>query len=273
MTKVAGYGFRDDVNASSFGARRIAMTVRRAALNQIVGLIPAAGTGVRMRADRPKQYLSLGPRTLLEWSVAALAADARVQGILVVVAPGDTHAQGLDLPQHCEVLAEGGATRAETVRNGVHALADAVPNPERTWVLVHDAARPCLGMGDLAALIDGALDEDGGLLAAPLADTVKREQEGRVAETVDRTGLWRALTPQMFRLDVLRRALDGVAGSVTGGSGATARGFAAITDESAAVEALGLRPRLIAGSAGNMKVTEQGDLALAEAILKQQGRW
>ncbi len=233
-------------------------------MNQIVGLIPAAGTGVRMRADRPKQYLSLGPRTLLEWSVAALAADARVQGILVVVAPGDTQAQALDLPPHCEVLAAGGATRAETVRNGVHALADAVPNPERTWVLVHDAARPCLGAGDLAALIDGALDEDGGLLAAPLADTVKREQEGRVAETVDRTGLWRALTPQMFRLDVLRRALDGVAGG---------SGFAAITDESAAVEALGLRPRLIAGSAGNMKVTEQGDLALAEAILKQQGRW
>ena len=233
-------------------------------MNQIVGLIPAAGTGVRMRADRPKQYLSLGPRTLLEWSVGALAADARVQGILVVVAPGDTHAQALDLPQHCEVLAAGGATRAETVRNGVHALAEAVPNPERTWVLVHDAARPCLGAGDLAALIDGALDEDGGLLAAPLADTVKREQEGRVAETVDRTGLWRALTPQMFRLDVLRRALDGVAGG---------SGFAAITDESAAVEALGLRPRLIAGSAGNMKVTEQGDLALAEAILKQQGRW
>ena len=271
MTKVAGYGFRDDANASSFGARRIAMTVRRVALNQIVGLIPAAGTGVRMRADRPKQYLSLGPRTLLEWSVAALAADARVQGILVVVAPGDPHAQALDLPQHCEVLAAGGATRAETVRNGVHALADAAPHPERTWVLVHDAARPCLGAVDLAALIDGALDEDGGLLAAPLADTVKREQEGRVAETVDRTGLWRALTPQMFRLDVLRRALDGVAGSVTGG--ASARGFAAITDESAAVEALRLRPRLIAGSAGNMKVTEQGDLALAEAILKQQGRW
>ncbi|BAP89313.1 2-C-methyl-D-erythritol 4-phosphate cytidylyltransferase [Burkholderiales bacterium GJ-E10] len=245
-------------------------------MNQIVGLIPAAGTGVRMRADRPKQYLSLGPRTLLEWSVDALAADARVQGILVVVAPGDTHAQALDLPQHCEVLAAGGATRAETVRNGVHALAEAVPNPERTWVLVHDAARPCLGAGDLAALIDGALDEDGGLLAAPLADTVKREQEGRVAETVDRTGLWRALTPQMFRLDVLRRALDGVAGSVTGGSGpggAAARGFAAITDESAAVEALGRRPRLIAGSAGNMKVTEQGDLALAEAVLKRQGRW
>ena len=241
-------------------------------MNQIVGLIPAAGTGVRMRADRPKQYLSLGPRTLLEWSVDALAADVRVRGILVVVAAGDTHVPALDLPQHCEVLAAGGATRAETVRNGVHALADAIPNPERTWVLVHDAARPCLGAGDLAALIDGALDEEGGLLAAPLADTVKREQGGRVAETVDRTSLWRALTPQMFRLDVLRRALDGVAGSGASGS-AVGRGFAAITDESAAVEALGLRPRLIAGSPGNMKVTEQGDLALAEAVLKQQGRW
>lgn len=234
-------------------------------MNQIVGLIPAAGTGARMRADRPKQYLALGTRTLLEWSVRALAAEGRVQGILVVVAPGDPHVQALELPPHCEVLAAGGATRAETVRNGVHALADAVPHPERTWVLVHDAARPCLDAGDLAALIDGALDEDGGLLAAPLADTVKREREGRVAETVDRVGLWRALTPQMFRLDVLCRALDAVAE----GRG----GFAAITDESAAVEALGLRPRLIAGSAGNMKVTEPGDLALAEAVLKQQGRW
>jgi len=230
-------------------------------LKNIFGLIPAAGSGTRMRADRPKQYLRLGSASLLERSVYSLLADVRVTRALVVVAADDTTAATLALPARCTILAGGGATRAATVRNGVRALLD-MAGPD-DWVLVHDAARPCLPAAELAALIDAAGgDENGGLLAAPIADTLKREEAGagRVAGTVDRSGLWRALTPQFFRIDILARALE-------------RDGAPSFTDEAAAVEALGLRPRLVEGSASNIKVTTPGDLALAEAILRQQGRW
>ncbi len=229
-------------------------------MNQIFGLIPAAGTGVRMRADRPKQYLPLGASTLLERSISCLLADARVGHVLVVVAPDDIHASMLTLPPRCRVVAAGGNTRAASVRNGLQALAGAAGGKDA--VLVHDAARPCLAPADLAALIDevGA-DEHGGLLATPVSDTIKQGRDGRVERTVERAGLWRALTPQLFRIDVLVRAL------------ARADGVPAFTDEAAAVEGLGLHPRLVEGSASNIKVTTPGDLAIAEAILRQQGRW
>jgi 2-C-methyl-D-erythritol 4-phosphate cytidylyltransferase len=242
-------------------ARTPAQNHDRYRLKNIFGLIPAAGTGTRMRADRPKQYLPLGAASLLERSLRCLLADARVTRALVVVAADDAAAAALTLPPRCTVLAAGGPTRAATVRNGVRALA-AMAGPD-DWVLVHDAARPCLPAAELAALIDaGGADEHGGLLAAPIADTVKREDDGgaRVAATVDRRGLWRALTPQFFRIDVLARALE-------------RDDTPDFTDEAAAVEALGLHPRLVEGSASNIKVTTPGDLALAEAILRQQGRW
>jgi len=212
-----------------------------------------------MGAGRPKQYLPLGAQTLLERSVQCLLADARVVRVYVVVAPGDALAAALALPARCTLLAAGGATRAQTVQNGLRRLrADA---GEGDWVLVHDAARPCLAPADLAALIDGAGgDMHGGLLAVPVSDTVKREQDGRVARTEERTGLWRAQTPQFFAIDVLLRALEA-------GTGAP------VTDEAGAVERLGLHPRLVQGSPGNIKVTAPQDLLLAEAILKQQGRW
>jgi len=213
-----------------------------------------------MGADRPKQYLALGPRTLLERSVACLLADARVSRVFAVVAPDDTHAARLPLPRGCEILPLGGATRALTVRAGLLA---AIPRMGAdAWVLVHDAARPCLRAGDLGALIDqGGADEHGALLAVPVSDTVKRSHDGRVAQTVDRAGLWRALTPQFFRADILARALE------------NCEAAPGITDESSAVERLGLRPRLIAGDPGNIKVTEPADLALAERWLRSEDLW
>jgi len=229
-------------------------------LKQIFGLVPAGGTGTRMGADRPKQYLSLGALTLLERSVACLLADARVTRVYVVVAPGDTRAAALPLPPRCEVLAMGGATRALTVRAALLAVMPRM-GPD-AWVLVHDAARPCLRARDLAALIDAAgADEHGGLLAVPVSDTVKRGHDGRVDQTVERAGLWRALTPQFFRADILARALR------------DCESVPAITDESSAVERLGLRPRLVAGDPGNIKVTEPADLALAESFLRSEGLW
>ena len=229
-------------------------------MKQIFGLIPAAGIGARMRADRPKQYLFLGSRTLLERSVDCLRADARVVRIFIVVARNDAIATTLPLPACCEILVAGGATRAETVRNGLRVVKGVAANDD--WILVHDAARPCLQAAELAALIDnGGRDEHGALLAIPLSDTVKRACEGRVQQTVARTDLWRALTPQFFRIDVLSQALEQSTDATQ------------ITDEASAVESLGLKPHLIEGSAGNIKVTTADDLRLAEAVLRQQGRW
>ena len=231
-------------------------------MKQIFGLVPAAGSGVRMQADRPKQHLLLGGRTLLQRSLDALLADARVGAVYVVVAPGDTRVLDSDLPSRCVLLPQGGATRAASVHAGLAALR-AVAGPQ-AWVLVHDAARPCLSAQDLAALIDRAgAQEGGGLLATPLGDTLKRATSDRSVQTVPREGLWRALTPQFFALDILWRALEACGGAAADG----------ITDEASAVERLGLQPLLVPGSAANIKVTTPDDLALAQAILAQQGRW
>jgi 2-C-methyl-D-erythritol 4-phosphate cytidylyltransferase len=227
---------------------------------RILGLVPAAGTGQRMGVDRPKQYLSLGSRTLLERSVECLLADGRVERVLVVVAPGDPRAASLGLPPRCEVRDIGAGSRAASVLAGLTALSE-VAGPG-DWVLVHDAARPCLEAADLARLIDAVQGDDaGGLLAIPLGDTLKRGRGGRVDATVDRRELWRALTPQFFRLGVLLPAMRARPDPE------------AFTDESAAVEATGRSPLLVTGSADNIKVTTPADLPLAEAILRRQGRW
>jgi 2-C-methyl-D-erythritol 4-phosphate cytidylyltransferase len=224
------------------------------------GLIPAAGSGSRMGADAPKQYMRLGSRTLLEHSVAALMADARVEQVLIVVAPDDRRAGQLTLPAAAMLAAVGGASRAESVRNGLRVLAQQAREHDR--VLVHDAARPCLSAQDLAALIDrvGA-DAAGGLLAAPLADTLKRVDDTAVVATVDREGLWAAQTPQLFPFGILLRALH------------DCRDLGAVTDESSAVERLGIRPRVVAATGANPKVTTPADWPLAETVLKASGRW
>ncbi len=194
---------------------------------------------------------------MVEHALDALLTADDIESVLVVLAPGD--ANYLELAPRARVgyAAIGGVTRAETVRNGLRAL-DAA---ETDWVLVHDAARPCLSSRELSNLIR-ALREDsiGGLLALPVADTLKRGQGDRVLETVERAGLWRALTPQMFRVGLLRAALEEDASEL-------------ITDEAASMERAGHRPRLIEGLNTNIKVTRPDDWALAEAILKSQGRW
>jgi 2-C-methyl-D-erythritol 4-phosphate cytidylyltransferase len=221
-------------------------------------VIPAAGRGERMSGATPKQYRALCGRRVLEHSLQPFLAHADVHGIVVVLAAGDRTWSTLDCSRDARLrTTEGGAERMQSVANGLRAL-ETEAGPQ-DWVLVHDAARPCLQRQDLDRLIaELGQDEVGGLLAMPIGDTVKRSDEAMcVTATVERQGLWAAQTPQMFRYEVLRRALEHCARS----------GIAA-TDESAAIEALGLRPRLVVGSVSNIKVTRDEDLALAEAILQ-----
>lgn len=220
-------------------------------------IVPAAGSGARFGAAVPKQYLPLAGRPLIFHTLRALLEDTRVDRVVVVLAPDDAHwskydCDWLSLGPRLEVVCVGGATRAESVLAGLRALETAAAPDD--WVLVHDAARPCLAPAMLAALIDGLADDPvGGLLAVPVADTLKREDtEGRAEQTVPREGLWQAQTPQMFRHATLLAALE--AGT-------------AVTDEAGAIEALGLRPRLIRGDATNLKITYPADLPLAEMIM------
>ncbi len=191
---------------------------------------------------------------MLEHSIAAMLADARIDRVFVVVAPTDTQWQSMQWnSDRVEFLAVGGASRAESVLNALMALSSGTHDDDR--VLVHDAARPCLTRTELARLIDEVGTEDGGgLLAVPLTDTLKRTEDGRVVETVDRDEFWCAQTPQMFRFASLRAAMS--AASLNG-----------ITDEASAIERNGNFPRLVLGSATNIKVTTEQDLTLARVIL------
>ena len=221
-------------------------------MSRCLALVPAAGGGSRMGADRPKQYLDLAGAPLLAHTLRRLLAEPRLARVLVVLAPDDVWFDRFDWPRdvRLEILRVGGATRAESVRNGLlHAGAAA-----DDWVLVHDAARCCLPPDALDRLIDTLqADPVGGLLALPVADTLKRETSGqRVAQTVSREGLWLAQTPQMFRFGLLYESL---------------RTAGAVTDEASAIEAAGYSPRLIRSDVTNLKVTFPGDLGLAELIL------
>jgi 2-C-methyl-D-erythritol 4-phosphate cytidylyltransferase len=223
---------------------------------RLFGLIPAAGQGARLSGDLPKQYLVLNGEPMLAHAVRVLTADSRIDLVFVVLATGDEHWATHDWSAFGDRLAPlwcGGATRRDSVLNGLVAMANVV-DPE-DWVLVHDAARPCLAREELGRLIDDTQEDAvGGILAVPLADTLKRaDAEGRVAATTPREGLWLAQTPQMFRHGTLLRAIGAAASA---------------TDEASAVEALGLRPRLVAGSARNLKVTYAADVALAELLLR-----
>lgn len=216
-----------------------------------------------MQANLPKQYLPLRGRPILAHALERLCTHPRVQGVMVGIAPNDDHwrGQASEWARFARLLGSytGGATRAHTVLNGLVALG-AHARPE-DWVLVHDAVRPCVRRTDIDRLIaEVEHSTHGGLLALPLADTVKRaDAQDCVVETVPRAGLWRALTPQMFRFESLRNALQQ----------ALAQGIE-ITDEAMAIELAGGRPRLVAGHPDNIKITLPGDLALAELFLKQQ---
>jgi 2-C-methyl-D-erythritol 4-phosphate cytidylyltransferase len=218
-------------------------------------LVPCAGTGTRAGGEGPKQYRLLTGRPLVQHTLAAFAGVARLAGTLVVVAHGDGFEAGGGLPGPLFTLVPcGGATRAETVANGLQALQARGAAPD-DWVLVHDAARCMVTPVLVDALIDACVDDPvGGLLAQPVADTLKTASaEGRVAGTLDRRGRWLAQTPQMFRLGPLAQALR--------------HAGAAVTDEAGAMEALGQQPLLVPGSAQNFKVTWPEDFALAEAVL------
>ena len=222
-------------------------------------VVPAAGSSRRMAgAALPKQYLQLAGRSVIEWSIAPLQERPDCERIVVVLAEQDRHWPQHPLARHPKIIrATGGAERVDSVRAGLQALAPLAA--ERDWVLVHDAARPCLRAADLSRLIVELADEDvGGLLAAPVVDTLKRSGAGeRVQETVSRTSLWRALTPQMFRYAVLDRALR------------TAQETRSTpTDEAQAVEALGLQPRLVRGDPDNIKITLPEDVERAARLLK-----
>ena len=224
-------------------------------------IMPAAGSARRMGAAVPKQYLPLAGRTVIEWSLAPFLAHARVAGIVVALAEQDQRWPQMELATHAKIVTTtGGAERMDSVLAGLRILH--VKAAPEDWVLVHDAARPCLSAADLEHLIEELRDDAvGGLLAAPVVDTLKRADDGgRVAQTVAREQLWRALTPQMFRRDILQRALEG----------ALSRGLS-VTDEAQAVEALGLQPKLVAGDADNIKITLPEDLPRAERILKSRG--
>lgn len=225
-------------------------------------VVPAAGSARRMGAAVPKQYLPLAGRTVIEWSLAPFLAHARTAAIVVVLAEQDQRWPQTAVARETRIATTiGGAERMDSVLSGLRALQGRAALDD--WVLVHDAARPCLSAADLDRLLAELNEEPdpiGGLLAAPVVDTLKRSDEGgRVAQTVAREKLWRALTPQMFRYVVLQRALET----------AQARGVA-VTDEAQAVEALGLQPKLVAGDADNIKITLPEDLARAERILKSR---
>jgi len=224
-----------------------------------VALIPAAGSGSRIAGAQPKQYAALAGRPML-WHAVAAVCRPPVETVFVVLAPGDTAFKSCDwsaFAGRLEPLYCGGETRRDSVYNGLVAAMAAVNADD--WVLVHDAARPCLPAADLERLVAECRDDQiGGILALPIAETVKRadKDEGgvqRVAGSEDRSQLWLAQTPQMFRAALLAEALR--------------RAKAPVTDEAGAIEQMGLKPRLVLGSRENLKVTYAEDLAIAEAIL------
>lgn len=225
-------------------------------------VVPAAGAGSRFGSVQPKQYELIAGRPMLEHTVRALGTCREIACIFVVLTPGDDRYArcswaGLSaevVPLYC-----GGPTRACTVFNALMAIHDQADDAD--WVLVHDAARPCLSQAELQRLFNALGEDDvGGLLALPVADTLKRgDADGRVTDTQPREGLWRALTPQMFRYRLLVEALH------------RAR-HDSVTDEASAIEGLGLHPRLVRGAATNIKVTYAEDIALAAAILAERNR-
>ena len=220
-----------------------------------IALVPAAGSGSRMNQDRPKQYLELLGRPLIRHSLEALCKAPGIDKVFVVLSVGDTtwdEFDWSDLEPKLVRLFCGGATRADSVLNGLRAISDQMRASD--WVLVHDAARPCLAPWHIEKLLHALGHEEvGGLLAVPVADTLKRDDgQGHACETVSRERLWQAQTPQMFRYIMLRRALE------------RAR---SVTDEASAIEAAGLRPRLVESDATNLKVTYPLDLHVAEWIL------
>ena len=225
-------------------------------MSEFHALVPAAGSGSRMGHELPKQYLDLAGRPMIWHALTTLCACPQIKTVFVVLAPGDEYFARYDW-SHCgaklEPLYCGGATRAESVANGL--LASELEPDD--WVLVHDAARPCLSQHLLARMIAELRDDPvGGILAVPVADTLKRaDARQRIAHTEPREGLWQAQTPQMFRAGLLAEALVKCR---------------SVTDEASAIEALGLQPKLVGSDTSNFKVTYPQDIELAELLLQKR---
>lgn len=221
-----------------------------------IALIPAAGIGARFGTDKPKQYVEIGGKTVLEHTVCIFQNHPSIDMTVVVVSPEDVLADGFQTAfAGVEVWKIGGQTRAETVRNGVAKLLETGLAAETDNILVHDAARCCLPSEALTRLIEQAGNAaEGGILAIPVADTLKRADGGNISATVDRSGLWQAQTPQLFRAGLLCRAL-------------AAENLEGITDEASAVEKLGIRPLLVQGDARNLKLTQPQDAYIVRLLL------
>jgi 2-C-methyl-D-erythritol 4-phosphate cytidylyltransferase len=222
-------------------------------------VIPAAGTGVRVGSAIPKQYLPLAGKTVIEWAMAPFIADVRCRGVVVVIAADDTHWPHLSLTHAKVHITHGGAKRADSVLAGLHFLSANLHAGPSEWALVHDAARPCLQADDLVTLLSAVMTNAsvGAILATPLVDTVKQANDDLlITGTIPRVGLWRAQTPQMFRIGMLRSSLQQ----------ALASGVV-VTDEASAIEAAGLPVRLVEGRSDNVKITLPEDLLLAARIL------
>jgi 2-C-methyl-D-erythritol 4-phosphate cytidylyltransferase len=222
-------------------------------------VVPAAGTGSRMQTDIPKQYLQLNGKPVIEHTLKAFCANEKIKGIVVAISEQDTWWKKLGISSHPKIkTTTGGDERCHSVINCLRSLAAMAAADD--WVLVHDAARPCINSGDIDHLIGMLVDHPvGGLLALPVRDTMKRaDMDNVVCDTVNRDGLWHALTPQMFRLALLTQALQQAIDRNQ-----------VVTDESQAMELTGLKPLLVEGQASNIKITRKDDLALAELYLRQ----
>lgn len=226
--------------------------------NSIVAIVPAAGVGSRMNADRPKQYLPLLEKTVLEYTVETLLALPSINQVIIAVSDDDPYFSTLSLSTDPRVIrVAGGKERADSVLNS---LKYAVNNQMAQWALVHDAARPCVDPNDIENLIGKALNHSvGAILASPVRDTMKRSDAGQlIHHTVDRDKLWHALTPQLFKIMPLKQALESAMDN-----------GAKVTDEASAFEYIKEAPLLVAGKASNIKITQPEDLALAEFYLSR----
>jgi 2-C-methyl-D-erythritol 4-phosphate cytidylyltransferase len=230
-------------------------------MNQTIrfwAVVPAAGVGKRMNADRPKQYLELAGKTVIEHTLLRLLQANVFSAVTVAISAEDPYWPELDIANHELIItAPGGKERADSVLSGLKSIADQANDDD--WVLVHDAARPCLTTDDIRLLIDTLVNDDvGGILALSSHDTLKNVQHKGILGTLDRRTIWRALTPQMFRYGMLKTALE------------AAEGNPAVTDEASALELMGLTPKIVEGRPDNIKITRPEDLALAQFYMGQQ---
>ncbi|MDD9177946.1 MULTISPECIES: 2-C-methyl-D-erythritol 4-phosphate cytidylyltransferase [Aliivibrio] len=226
--------------------------------SSIVAIVPAAGVGSRMKADRPKQYLVLNGKTVLEHTIEQLLSYPLIENVVVAITDGDPYFPELAIAQDSRVIrVSGGKERADSVLSGLLYVQE---NQLTEWVMVHDAARPCIRHSDIEKLIDDVIPEHvGGILATPVRDTMKQANtDTTIEKTIDRSVLWHALTPQLFTTELLYLALK------TG----LDKGLS-ITDESSAIELMGHQPKLVQGRADNLKITQPEDLDLAAFYLQK----